>query len=151
MIEFVQATKDDVLNVCPQTMQGQAMTLAYGREAFEKDLIPLEGMAVAVHDSDKCIGVYGVVQLWPGVARVWSLFSEDVILEHPTLLGLHIRRDLRKAEQLGFHRIEATTNVEHLIAIEFIQWLGFESEGLMRKYTPTGDDMYLFAKVSNGV
>jgi len=147
MLEFVQATRDDVLSIYPQLPQGDPVELSCGRESFEKDLVPLDGTAVAIREGGRCIGAYGIVGMWPGVARVWALFSEGLLKDHPILLGVHIRRDLKRAEQFGFHRIEATASVAHISGAVFLAWLGFHQEGLMRRYTPSGTSMYLYAKV----
>jgi hypothetical protein len=145
MIEFTQATKEDVLGVYPQAAQCEAESLQYGREVFEKDLIALEDRAVAVRDGERCIGAYGIVEMWPGVARAWALFSESLLKEHATLLSLHVRRDLLRMDR--YNRIEATTGKEHFAGCRFLRWLGFQREGLMRRYTPAGNDTYLYAKV----
>lgn len=147
MIKFAQATKEDVLSIHPQLQQNEPEALSYGQEVFKKDMVLLEDRAVAVFDEDQCVGAYGVIEMWAGVARVWALFSAELVAKYPTLLALHIKKDLQRAEWFGFHRIEATTGAEHKMGITFLEWLGFEQEGLMRKYTPARTDMYLYAKV----
>jgi len=149
MVEFTQATSEDVLGIYPQLPQSRPASLSYGREVFEKGLVPLEGRSIAIRECGRCIGAYGIIEMWPGVARAWALFSESVIKEHPSLLGFRVQKDLRRAEQLGFHRIEATTCVEHIEASVFLAWLGFAQEGLMRCYTPGRDHTYLYAKVKD--
>ena len=146
-MEFVQATKEDVLSIYPQLSQRDSVALSYGKAVFAEDLIPLDGCAIAMHEGGRCIGAYGVIEMWPGVARAWSLFSEVLIEEHPRLLGLHAHKDLRKADGLGLRRIEATTDVNSEESWKFLEWLGFEREALMRKYGPSGEDMYLYARV----
>lgn len=149
MLEFVQATKEDILSIEPQLPQCASDTLNYGREAFERDLIPLKDLAVAIREEDHCIGAYGLIEMWPGVARIWALFSETLLKGHPTSFALRAKRDLRRAERLGFHRLEATTGADHAMGIEFLERFGFTQEGLMRRYTPSGEDTYLYARVRN--
>jgi len=149
MIDFVQATKEDVLSIHPQLSQNDS--LAYGRSVFEQGAVPLDGLAIAIRDGDRCIGAYGAIEMWPGVARVWALFSQELIREHPYVLGIHIRRDLGGAAGSQFHRIEATCDAGHRMGSKFLEWLGFTREALMRRYTPTGADMYLYARVCDVV
>ncbi len=144
---FVQATNEDILRIFPQSAQHDS--LCYGREVFEQNLMPLEGRAMAVHDQGRCVGAYGLLELWPNVARVWALLSEDLILQHPAVLGLHMKRNLDEMMAHGFHRVEATVGVSHTAGQKFLQWLEFKREGLMQRYTSTGLDMYLYAKVSD--
>ncbi len=145
MIEFTQATNEAILSILPQ--EQQCDSLYYGKEVFEQGLVPLDGLSVAVHEQGQCIGAYGVIEMWPKVARVWALFSEELIVTHPAVLGRHICCDLERAIQLGFHRIEATTGVCHEAGMKFLDWLGFTQECRMRRYTPDGLDTYLYAKV----
>ena len=146
-LQFVQATKEDILSIDPQLPQCASDTLNYGREAFERDLIPLEDRAIAIREDGHCVGAYGLIEMWPGVARIWALFSQSLLKEHAALLALHAKRDLKHGEQFGFHRLEATTGVDHATGIAFLEWLGFQQEGLMRRYTPSGEDTYLYARV----
>lgn len=149
MIEFVQATKEDVLGIYPQLTQCDSTVLSYGKDVFERGLIPLEGRAIAIRDHARCVGAYGLVEMWPGVARVWSLFSEALLADHPRVLSLHAKRDLRLADQFGLHRIEATCSAGHAAGSRFLEWLGFSQEGLMRRYSLNGEDVYLYARVQN--
>lgn len=146
---FRQATKEDVLSIYPQLLQSGAKMISHGKEAFVRDLVPLENCSIAVHDGDRCIGAYGIIEMWSGVARVWALFSEDLIANYPTLLSLHVIRDLERADQSKFHRIEATAAVDHEAAAVFLSWLGFVQECRMRRYTVDGKDTYLYARVKN--
>ncbi len=147
MIEFAQPTKEDVLSIYPQLLQEDPESVSYGKEVFDKDLIPLDGCSMAAHDGGDCIGAYGFVEMWPGVARVWALFSGALLNTYPRVIALHTKRDLKRQELSGLHRIEATCDAEHYSARAFLEWLGFEPEGLMRRYTLTGKDSYLYAKV----
>jgi hypothetical protein len=149
MIKFVQATKEDVLSIYPQLLQSDTKIISHSRDAFARNLIPLEGRAIAIHDGGQCVGAYGIIEMWPGVARIWALFSDDLLMKHPTLLSLHAKRDLKKADQFGFHRIEATAGTDHEDAAIFLTWLGFDLECRMRRYTANGEDTYLYARVKN--
>lgn len=150
-LQFVQATREDILSIQPQASQDSPKALVYGKEAFARGMVPLEERAVAIREEDRCIGAYGLIELWPGVARVWALFSSELLDSIPTVLALHVKRDLKRAEELDLHRIEATVVASHQVGIGFLEWLGFEKEGLMRRYGPDGEDFILFAKVSDVV
>ena len=152
MIEFRQPTSEDILSIEPQPHQCEPTAISGGREVLERGLVVLDGRSMAIFDEGKCIGVYGATELWPGVARLWGLFSEDVISKYPEMLCMHAKRDLERVTQrFGFHRVEATVNLDHVVAREFLEWLGFECEGLMRRYTMAREDMYLYAKVCDGM
>ncbi len=147
----MQATKEDILSIVTQTAQWYPKALVIQRAAFEKDLMPLDGLAMAIREEGACMGDYGLVEMWPGVARAWGLFSEELLKDHPGALCMHIKRQMKQARWRTLNRIEATAGVDHATGIEFLEWLGFTREGLMRRYTPTGEDTYLYAKVSDVV
>ena len=74
-LEFVQATNEDVLSVSPQSAQDDSAALDYGRSVFDSGQIPLDGRAIAIRERGHCIGAYGLIDMRPGVARVWAIFS----------------------------------------------------------------------------
>jgi RimJ/RimL family protein N-acetyltransferase len=45
-------------------------------------------------------------------------------------------------------RVQASVHAEDGQAVRFARWLGFENEGLMKKYGPDGSDYYRMARVS---
>ncbi len=151
MIEFIQATPEDIALILPQEAQGDPLSVGLGQEAIASGQVPLD-MAVVARDEDCILGVAGVTEVWPGVARIWALLSQKIIDEHPRSMSRRVRRGI---DQLWmsrkYHRIECTVLANHLKGVEFMEWLGFEREGTMRKYTPTGEDAYLYAKVERDV
>ncbi len=45
-----------------------------------------------------------------------------------------------------FQRVEAYVDPEFPQAIKWAEMLGFEREGLMKRFTPSGQDQYLYAR-----
>lgn len=98
----------------------------------------------------------------------WSLFADGRIIgcggifrEHETCgtawtmllpdTGKHMRwvtRETRRVLDDSFlTRIQAHASPKFRPAARWLALLGFKYEGLLRKYTPTGADMWLFARV----
>ena len=44
-------------------------------------------------------------------------------------------------------RIQASVHTTDEQSIKFAEWMGFENEGLMKKFGPDGADYYRFARV----
>lgn len=44
-------------------------------------------------------------------------------------------------------RVQALVNPKHEAAIRFIEHLGFENEGLLRQFGPSGEDLYMYARI----
>ena len=49
--------------------------------------------------------------------------------------------------KLDLRRVQCTVRDGFPFLVKFIKMLGFEREGLMRKFGPEGDDYYLYARV----
>lgn len=149
MLVFTQATNEDILRIPRQFLQDDPQAIEVGFDAFRRGVVPLDGLSRAVRDGEACLGAYGIIEMWPGVGRIWGFFSEPLVREHPHVLALHAKRDLQLAVDLGFDRVEASCHTQHPAAVRFLEWLGFEYEGLMRRYSPSGDDNYLYARIRN--
>ncbi len=147
MIEFIQAPPEHIEQILPQEAQAEPLNLALGHQAIANGIVTLE-QAVVARDEDCILGVGGVTEVWPGVARIWALFSQKLIDEHAPSLARRVQRGVSQLwMSRRYHRLECTVLTDHEKGIEFLRWLGFEREGRMRKYTPTGEDSYLYAKV----
>jgi RimJ/RimL family protein N-acetyltransferase len=144
MIEFEQATSEHVLSIKPQDSQSEIGGLELGRAAIQSGHIPLDGRAIAITDQGVCIGAYGYVEMWQGVARIWALFSDELLTHYAMALSKNVRSLL--LEDVNFHRIEATCHHNDKKGALFLEWLGFEQEGLMKGYGPTGENFYLYAR-----
>ncbi len=151
MIEFIQATPEDIMRIVPQEQQSEPMALGIGQEAVLAGHVTLD-KAVVARDEDVILGVGGVTDIWPGVGRIWGLFSQKLLDEHGPSLARRVQRGVSQLwMSRKYHRLECTVLVSHRDGIDFLVWLGFTCEGTMRKYTPTGEDAYLYAKVERDV
>jgi RimJ/RimL family protein N-acetyltransferase len=50
-------------------------------------------------------------------------------------------------EEFDYQRIQASIAVTDKTAKRFAEWLGFQNEGVMKKYGPDGTDYYRYARV----
>lgn len=90
-------------------------------------------------------GVYG---LWENVGEAWFVMSSIAYkkpfaaAKYSSLMLDHVQDDA------GLKRIQASVHTNDQQAIRYVEWLGFENEGLMKKYGPDGSDYYRFARVA---
>lgn len=97
--------------------------------------------------SGEPLACFGVWPQWQGVGVAWGLVSEKA-LEHGIALARQVKRLLLGIEEdRGYWRIQATVERNHHQAARFLLWLGFEFEGCLRSYGPTGLDHLLYARV----
>lgn len=151
MIEFVQATNEDILSITPQAAQADPKDLELGIEVFRENRVPLDGAAFAARVDGKCIGAYGVLDLGNGLGHVWALFSEELLTDHWLSLARHAAKDLAIADEMGLTRVQIATSTSHPKATKFLEWLGFESKKFMAGYFPNGGDACLYERACNGV
>lgn len=98
-----------------------------------------------VHDG-RIITCAGFWTLWPGVCDVWQVPSIYVPAVSRAY-GREMRRYiLRLRETFGFHRIQTVSPNDELHR-RWLTWLGFEAEGLMKKYTLDKHDYLMWGKV----
>jgi RimJ/RimL family protein N-acetyltransferase len=62
--------------------------------------------------------------------------------KYSSLLLDHVQEDT------DLQRIQASVHTRDKQAIRYVEWLGFENEGLMKKFGPDGSDYYRFARVA---
>lgn len=107
-----------------QQIAGQAMSAANLSLAIEG------GVALAAVSEGKIVGMAGIYERWSGVGLAWALLSEDFARHRFAAFKLMKRAlDVSPLIRIEAHVAEGHTEGERLLA-----HLGFEKEGLMRKF-----------------
>lgn len=102
------------------------------------------GPAYTVMDNQEVIACAGLAEQWPGRATAWSILSKHVAGMKMARLHKMVARFL---DMQNYTRIEMTVDHEFEQGHRWAKMLGFEWEGLMRKYNPNGVDCDLYARV----
>jgi hypothetical protein len=91
-----------------------------------------------------CAGV--VDMLWQR-GEAWTLLS-SLFYKHPRVCARIVKSELgRIIKDHDYKRVQSIVEPEDTKAIRFIEWLGFEREGLLRKYMPSEKDMLMYARI----
>lgn len=91
------------------------------------------------------VGIAGIKPLTPGRGHAWALLSDEV-KQHPHFLHRVVKRMLPKLIQAGnFHRVELMVLDGFKPGCAWAARLGFEFEGIMRKFDPNKNDFHLYA------
>lgn len=94
-------------------------------------------------EGDEVLGCAGVMNMWEGRVMAWALISADA--------GKNFIRIFKAIKRfVDSHpadRIEATVDVNFEEGHRLMKMLGFEYEGLARKYLPDGRDVCLYARI----
>lgn len=126
----------DIAEFQPARGTGMMDATAFKAEKGEAYTLTIDG---------KVICIAGLFEMWPGVAEVWTLMSDEA-----HRYGIAITRFIKKliAEHTGdYHRVQCTVAEDYEISHKWLNVLGFEREGLLRKFARTGDSYYMYARV----
>ena len=81
-----------------------------------------------------------------GVGTVWVI-TTPLVEKYPLWFTKAVRNMLNAGKDLyKLQRVQATVLKENKKAVKWIEFLGFQREGLMRKYV--GGDHYLYSRIS---
>jgi RimJ/RimL family protein N-acetyltransferase len=105
------------------------------------------GPAYTLKISNRIVGSGGLVCMDAHKAEAWLMLS-TLFYKHKHIA---IRTLLRKFDELideyQFKRIQALVPPGFTEGQRFIEWLGFEKEGTLRKFSHENEDMIMFAKI----
>lgn len=97
----------------------------------------LLGMSIAntLMQDGRVIAIVGFYELWPGVYELWALPSKYIYM-YPTQYVRHMRYYVNCIfDNFGAHRLQ-TSSIADLVHDRWMACLGFECEGILRKYGP---------------
>ncbi len=103
------------------------------------------GPAWAVRLDGKLVAIGGHTPVWQGRTILWGYLGADC---GPALRAM-TRRIAAEVEALAveFPRIEAYAERNHAQGVRWLRLLGFQREGLMRKFA-NGRDYHLYARTA---
>lgn len=105
------------------------------------------GMAFTAMLYGQPVAAFGSIQLWPGVEEVWSLMSERSRTHAKTLTRIAKRFVDFRMKSGGLHRVQMGVRCDDTRAVQWASALGFDIDGVMRKYGTDGSDFYIMSKV----
>ena len=106
------------------------------------------GTSFTAIDNGYLIACAGIIPLWSGVGEAWFLASERVH-EYTRPIIKAVKKDFNRIiEEQKFVRVQAAVRVDWKQAQRFSRFLGFEEEGLMKKFGPDGSDYYRVSRVN---
>ena len=96
----------------------------------------------------KIVMMGGVHVMWQGVGEGWLVMSKHAHSMPKTVARYADEFFDVIMNEANIQRMQASINATDPRSVRFARWLGFENEGLMRKYGPDGTDYYRMARVS---
>ena len=90
----------------------------------------------------------GIYPIWDGVGDAWFI-GTNMVFNHPIKVTKIVKKYLIELMSgNNFHRVQAYVRHDWEDAQRWIEVLGMQKEGIVRKYSPDGRDHILFSKVT---
>lgn len=105
--------------------------------------LEVAGPAYTVMDGPNVLACAGLAECWETRAQAWTILGAVSGIK---FVRLH-KMVSRFLDMQSYTRIEMTVDHDFAQGHRWAKLLGFEWEGLMRKYNPTGKDCDLYARV----
>lgn len=89
----------------------------------------------------------GIKPLWKGVGEGWFVASDNMPKKKLSVIKLIRENFDSMIQENNLVRVQAGVRADWLEAKRFAEFLGFEHEGIMRKYGPDGQDYLRMARI----
>ena len=148
MIEVKPLKAEDILWVIDNGVKEVALratpTEEMKRIAKEREE---EGTCITGWVDGEIVGVAGIDELWDGVGDIWLMLT-PFIDKHVKETYKCILEGMKKLiKDNDLRRVQSYGRTDFAQCHILFKHLGFEVEGLARKYTPDGCDAIIYAKV----
>jgi len=91
---------------------------------------------------------FGEMQIWPGVHELWMMGDIPTFKKNPLKLTKLSRKSINSLENnLIWHRLQIVVRCDNVSAVKWARTIGFQFEGLVRKYTPDGCDCIFYSRI----
>ena len=109
--------------------------------------VVVDDMAFTGVIDGEIIACGGIYPIWENVGEAWFL-GTDYVNKYPIIVTKTIRKYLKDLMfNNKLHRVQAHVRSDWDRANRWIEFLGMQKEGVVRKFSPDGRDHILFSKV----
>lgn len=117
--------------------EGEAAEVA-GLPGMADRLVAAGAKTILSASGGTVLGVIGATNILPGVCEVFVLATKDQSA-HPIIFAKSVRKELYTLKE-KYRRIQAVARDDDFHA-RWLNWLGFEKEGVLKKFGLHGEDM----------
>lgn len=143
MIKFVPYDPEHFIQMANSSAEGDTGFIFSTSARFHANHPATTAMA----DDGFPVATFGITPLWNGVSEVWAMFDKERIRKHGVFM-VKATKAFLDDQMKTHHRLQCFVYANNESLVKFVENFGFEREGLMRKYGPTGEDFYMYARVS---
>lgn len=89
----------------------------------------------------------GIIVLWPGLGEGWA-YTSGWVWDHPVTFYRNFKRVMEHAaKEANLARLQVSVAENHFVSRLWLLRMGYQEEGLMRKYGPEGADYVRMARI----
>ena len=115
----------------------------YSAHYFKKHGVGFTALA-----DDGIVGAAGVVMVLPGNWEVWC-YTTEMFSKYGFAIHRSVKRFLDAfAKRSDWRRFQCVVDSTYPVAVRWVEALGLEREGTLRRYGPDGQDYYQYARVT---
>lgn len=145
MITVIEFKPEHLLVIDIQ--ERQKLIKQYATSAYGKLLKSAGPCYTVITEDGTVVGCGGLAKQWEGRYLLWSILARQCAGSIFFKVNRIVSRFLA-IHSAEIQRIEVTVDADFPQARRWVESLGFNCEGLMKKFNPDGSDAYLFAKVT---
>lgn len=146
MIKIRAYESGDAYKIKPRMVFNNDPTLLDRVEALAGNLDSYSN--TFLNENEEVIAIVGLTLLWPRVADIWAVISDDV-KKSPISFHKRIKHALSfYSEKLDIKRYQVFVQSEYSDGCKWMKVLGFKVEGLLEKFGPEGKDYYIMGRIN---
>lgn len=101
----------------------------------------MKGPAFTLYVDGEIGAVAGVAVVWEGVGEAWGILDPKAPILYATRLAKSMLKEVKV--NLNLRRIQTFTLTQR--CYDWVKLLGFEHEGIVKKYGPNGEDLNVWS------
>lgn len=146
MITFIPYRPEHLMQIDYQPAQRRWKDLFF-TPAYARVLDVPDMAWTGLDEQGRVIGCAGFSPQWEGRVIGWAVFGKIPKAAWVPIFK-KVRKEMRALRKQGHdHRVEITVPYGFGAGCRLAHLLGFQVEGLMRRYGPDGSDHYLYSQV----
>ena len=148
MVDLIPFEPEHILRV---NLRGDEATSAQYKDSMYEwaKVCHANGPSFTAVEGDKILCCAGLKVVKEGVGEGWMVLAEEGT-DKKYAKNVYVQTLLHLGEMikdLNLHRIQAWVRCDFPLGVKFLEGMGFEREGIMRKYDVDKMDCYLYSLI----
>jgi len=145
-MRFDRLKMTDIETIAPRLFDVASIS-AMRRDGWV-DMVGRSVCSMSLVDAGVSKAAGGIIPMWQGVGHAWMLIGEGLTRRQHGMV-FHKAEEMLTVAHLshGLRRIQCDVRMDFAAGHRFALWLGFEDEGVLRRYSPDGADHVMYSRI----